>query len=113
MLIMMPSSSPMVPYEVPGAGYHRYVDIYQRLYYDRILLCGQFIDDRVANQIIAILFFLHQENKEKPIYMYFNIPGAHLKPALSVYDTMMSIGNEIETINLGLTTGMYKTFIIC
>ncbi len=45
--------------------------------------------------------------------MYFNIPGAHLKPALSVYDTMMSIGNEIETINLGLTTGMYKTFIIC
>ena len=106
MLIMMPSSSPMVPYEVPGAGYHRYVDIYQRLYYDRILLCGQFIDDRVANQIIAILFFLHQENKEKPIYMYFNIPGAHLKPALSVYDTMMSIGNEIETINLGLTTGM-------
>lgn len=89
-----------------GLDYHRYVGIYQRLYYDRVLLCGQFIDDRVANQIMSILWYLHNEDKHKPIYMYFNVPGALLRPALSVFDTMQAMSNEIETINIGLTTGM-------
>lgn len=36
---------------------------------------------------------------------YFNVPGALLLPALAVYDTMQAMSNEIETLNLGLTTG--------
>lgn len=105
-VVMMPASEPAVPYKAPGTDYHRYVGIYQRLYYDRVLLCGQFIDDRVANQIMSILWYLHNEDKNKPIYMYFNVPGALLRPALSVFDTMQAMSNEIETINIGLTTGM-------
>ena len=58
-----------VPYKAPGTDYHRYVGIYQRLYYDRVLLCGQFIDDNVANNIMSILWYLHKEDKHKPIYM--------------------------------------------
>lgn len=58
-----------VPYKAPGTDYHRFVDIYQRLYYDRVLLLGQFIDDRVANQIMSVLWYLHNEDKTKPIYM--------------------------------------------
>lgn len=59
-----------MPYKAPGTDYHRFVDIYQRLYYDRVLLLGQFIDDRVANQIMSVLWYLHNEDKQKPIYMY-------------------------------------------
>lgn len=39
---------------------------------------------------------------------YFNVPGALLRPALSVYDTMKAMSNEIETINIGLTTGAFS-----
>lgn len=28
-----------------------------------------------------------------------------MRPALAVYDTMQAMSNEIETLNLGLTTG--------
>jgi ATP-dependent protease ClpP protease subunit len=38
-------------------------------------------------------------------YRYYNVPGALLRPALAVYDTMQAMSNEIETLNLGLTTG--------
>ncbi len=58
-----------MPYKAPGTDYHRYVGIYQRLYYDRVLLCGQFIDDSVANNIMSILWYLHKEDRNKPIYM--------------------------------------------
>lgn len=135
-----PCHNKQVPYKAPGTDYHRYVGIYQRLYYDRVLLCGQFIDDNVANNIMSILWYLHKEDKHKPIYMcvsvlgcvgplpqnrhrpdrlircmhayiharrYFNVPGALLRPALSVYDTMKAMSNEIETINIGLTTGAF------
>jgi ATP-dependent protease ClpP protease subunit len=61
--------SVQVPYRDPGMDYHRYVDINQRLYYDRVLLCGQFIDDRVSNQLMSTLWYLHQQDKNKPIYM--------------------------------------------
>jgi hypothetical protein len=66
-----------VPYKAPGTDYHRYVGIYQRLYYDRVLLCGQFIDDSVANNIMSILWYLHKEDRNKPIYMYVRRAALH------------------------------------
>lgn len=66
---MMPSSTPMVPYKAKGTDYFRFVDIYQRLSYDRVLLLGQFIDDSAANQIMSTLMYLHKEDRKAPIYV--------------------------------------------
>ena len=46
---------PQVPYSPPGAeqGQHMYVDIYQALYRDRIMLVGNFLDEEQANSLIA------------------------------------------------------------
>lgn len=44
-----------VAYRVPGAQTADWVDIYNRLYRERIIFLGQEIDDELANQIIGVM----------------------------------------------------------
>lgn len=44
-----------VAYRVPGASTADWVDIYNRLYRERIIFLGQEIDDELANQIIGVM----------------------------------------------------------
>lgn len=53
-----------------------------------------------------MLLYHEKEDKNKKISLYFNCPGALIRPALAVYDTLMHMGPEISTLNLGLATGM-------
>lgn len=106
--IRMPTSTPMVPYKPPGSDVAQFVDIYSRMMRDRILLVGKFIDEAAANEIISILLFLRKEDSTGPITLYFNVPGAQLRPALAIYDLICQTREncEISTVNLGLCTGM-------
>lgn len=52
---MMPIGVPKVAYRVPGSSSADWVDIYNRLYRERIIFLGQEIDDDYANQIIGVL----------------------------------------------------------
>lgn len=52
---MMPIGVPKVAYRVPGSASADWVDIYNRLYRERIIFLGQEIDDDYANQIIGVL----------------------------------------------------------
>jgi len=107
-MVMMPQGTPMVPWKPPGADYAQFIDIYSRLYRDRILFLGNFIDEDAANNIIAILLYLRQEKPNEKITLYFNIPGALLRPALAVYDIIQQCTEscEVSTLNLGMATGM-------
>jgi len=98
----------MVPYQAPGAEYAQMVDLYSRFYRERIMIIGNFIDEDAANNIIAILLYLKKEDPDKKIALYFNVPGALLRPALAVYDVICSCREtcDISTLNLGLATGM-------
>ena len=107
-IVLGPQSVPQVPYSPPGAeqGQHMYVDIYQALYRDRIMLVGNFLDEEQANSLIALLLFMRFEDPRKPISIYFNVPGALMKPCLAVYDTLRTLECPVTTVNLGLATGM-------
>lgn len=105
-IVMMPQGVPQVPYQPPGTNSHMYIDIFSRLYRDRVLLVGNFIDEEQANRLVAILLYLKYQDPEGAISIYFNVPGALLKPCLAVYDTIRSLPCEVSTLNLGLATGM-------
>eukprot|EP00904_Undaria_pinnatifida_P001117 jgi/Undpi1/11005/HiC_scaffold_30.g13305.m1 len=53
-----------------------------------------------------MLLYHEKEDPTKKISMYFNCPGALIRPALAVYDTIMHMRPELGTLNLGLATGM-------
>jgi len=82
------------------------VDIYNRLYRERIIFLGAEIDDELANQIIGVMLYLDSEDNSKPIYLYINSPGGSVISGLAIYDCMQHIKSEVITINLGLAASM-------
>eukprot|EP00927_Polykrikos_kofoidii_P072628 TRINITY_DN68729_c0_g1_i1.p1 TRINITY_DN68729_c0_g1~~TRINITY_DN68729_c0_g1_i1.p1 ORF type:complete len:349 (-),score=54.22 TRINITY_DN68729_c0_g1_i1:114-1160(-) len=103
---MMPLGIPKVAYRIPGAPNAEWVDIYNRLYRERIIFVGKEIDDRLANEIIGVLLYLDSEDNSKPIYLYINSAGGSVIAGLSIYDTMQQIKAPVITINVGLAGSM-------
>jgi ATP-dependent Clp protease protease subunit len=52
----MPIGVPKVPYRMPGDDSAQWVDLYNRLYRERILFLCQNLDDELANQLIELCF---------------------------------------------------------
>lgn len=84
----------------------RAYDIYSRLLKDRIIFLGDAVDDQVANLIIAQLLFLEAEEPEQDIYIYVNSPGGTVTSGMAVYDTMLYIKPDIQTICIGQASSM-------
>jgi len=103
---MMPLGVPKVAYRIPGAPNAEWVDIYNRLYRERIIFIGKEIDDKLANEVIGVLLYLDSEDNTKPIYLYINSPGGSVISGLSIYDTMQHIKSPVVTINVGLAASM-------
>lgn len=108
---MMPIGVPKVAYRVPGGMGAEWVDIYNRLYRERIIFLGSEIDDELANQIIGVMLYLDEEDSSKPIYLYINCPGGSVISGLAIFDAMQLIKSEVITINLGLAASM-ASFIL-
>jgi ATP-dependent Clp protease protease subunit len=87
------------------------VDIYNRLYRERIIFLGSEIDDELANQVIGVMLYLDSEDSSKPIYLYINSPGGSVISGLAIFDCMQHIQSEVITINLGLAASM-ASFIL-
>lgn len=102
----MAGGVPKVPYKAPGAQNHEFIDIFNRLYRERIIYVGQDLDDESANQIIAVLLYLEQTDAKANVSMYFNCPGSTVPAGLAVYDCMHAMKYPITTINLGLAASM-------
>ncbi len=84
----------------------RAYDIYSRLLKDRIIFLGSAIDDHIANLIIAQLLFLEAEEPEQDIYIYINSPGGTVTSGMAVYDTMLYVKPDIQTICIGQASSM-------
>jgi ATP-dependent Clp protease, protease subunit len=102
----MPIGVPKVPYRMPGEQYTQWVDIYNRLYRDRIIFLPRDIDDEIANQIVAVMLYLDSEDPGKDIFLYINSPGGMVTSGLMIYDTMQHIKSDVVTICVGLAASM-------
>jgi len=92
---------PMVT-EVTERGERAY-DIYSLLLRNRIIYLGTAIDDRVANNIVAQILYLSNEDPEAPIKMYINSPGGQVYAGMAIYDAMQVVPNPISTLAVGVT----------
>jgi ATP-dependent Clp protease protease subunit len=84
----------------------RSFDIYSRLLDERIVFLGQAIDDEIANLVVAQLLHLEAEDPDKDINLYVNSPGGSVYAGLAIYDTMQSIGPDVQTICCGVAMSM-------
>jgi ATP-dependent Clp protease protease subunit len=98
---------PMVPFYPDKASKdYQWMDIYNALGRKRTLFVGRFLDDEACNQLISSLIWLQSQNEKDPITLYFNVPGAIMKPSLAVFDVMRRMTCPLITINMGLSVGM-------
>lgn len=102
----MPIGVPKVPYRLPGSAYSDWINIYDRLYRERIIFIGREIDDELANQVIAVMLYLDSEDSGKDIILYINSPGGYVTSGMAIYDTMQHIKSDVVTICVGLAASM-------
>ncbi|MBF2098955.1 MAG: ATP-dependent Clp protease proteolytic subunit [Gloeomargaritaceae cyanobacterium C42_A2020_066] len=102
----MPIGVPKVPYRLPGEPYTQWIDIYNRLYRERIIFLGQEVDDEIANQIVAVMLYLDSDEPGKDIYLYINSPGGSVTAGMAIYDTMQHVKSDVVTICVGLAASM-------
>uniref|UniRef100_A0AAT9USS9 ATP-dependent Clp protease proteolytic subunit n=1 Tax=Pallavicinia longispina TaxID=280536 RepID=A0AAT9USS9_9MARC len=102
----MPIGVPKVPFRLPGEEDAVWIDVYNRLYRERLLFLGQQVDDEIANQPIGIMMYLNGEDESKDMYSYINSPGGAVLSGISVYDAMQFVVPDVHTICMGLAASM-------
>jgi len=84
----------------------RAFDIFSRLLKERIIFLPSYIQDDMANLVIAQLLFLEAEDPEKDVYLYVNSPGGSVTAGLAIYDTMQYVKPAVATICMGQAASM-------
>ncbi len=102
----MPIGIPKVPYRMPGESFTQWIDIFNRLYRERIIFLGKEVDDEIANQIVSVMLYLDSEDPGKDIYLYINSPGGSVMSGMAIFDTMQHIKSKVNTICVGLAASM-------
>jgi ATP-dependent Clp protease protease subunit len=73
---------------------------------ERIIFLPTFIEDELANLVIAQMLFLEAEDPDKDIYLYINSPGGSVTAGMAIYDTMQYVKPAISTICMGQAASM-------
>ncbi|MCU0485559.1 MAG: ATP-dependent Clp protease proteolytic subunit [Anaerolineales bacterium] len=84
----------------------RQVDIYSRLLSDRIVILTGEVTDEVADILIAQMFYLESQDRDRDIYFYINSPGGVVTAGLAIYDVMQFVACDVATICLGQAASM-------
>jgi ATP-dependent Clp protease, protease subunit len=97
-----PSSRYILPSfeERTAYGYKRQ-DPYAKLFEDRIIFLGVQVDDASADDIMAQLLVLESQDPDRDIVMYINSPGGSFSAMTAIYDTMLYVRPQIQTVVLG------------
>jgi len=91
---------PMVIEQTPRG--ERAFDIFSRLLKERIIFLPTFIEDELANLVIAQMLFLEAEDPDKDIYLYVNSPGGSAYAGMAIYDAMQYVKSDVSTVCLGM-----------
>ena len=78
---------PMVVEQTPRG--ERAFDIFSRLLKERIIFLPTFIEDELANLVIAQMLYLEADDPDKDINLYINSPGGSVTAGMAIYDTCL------------------------
>ncbi|MBI2466714.1 MAG: ATP-dependent Clp endopeptidase proteolytic subunit ClpP [Candidatus Rokubacteria bacterium] len=95
---------PIVVEQTPRG--ERAFDIFSRLLKERIIFLPSYIEDDMANLVIAQMLFLEAEDPDKDVYLYINSPGGSVTAGMAIYDTMQYVKPAVSTICMGQAASM-------
>nr|Q2QD64.1 RecName: Full=ATP-dependent Clp protease proteolytic subunit; AltName: Full=Endopeptidase Clp [Cucumis sativus]ALF03327.1 ATP-dependent Clp protease proteolytic subunit [Cucumis sativus var. hardwickii]QCY72867.1 ClpP [Cucumis hystrix]WAJ61366.1 ClpP [Cucumis sativus var. sativus]AAZ94675.1 ATP-dependent protease [Cucumis sativus]ABI97441.1 clp protease proteolytic subunit [Cucumis sativus] len=108
----MPVGVPKVPFRLPGEEDASWVDLYNRLYRQRLLFLGQDVNNEISNQIMGLMVYLSIEDGTKDQYLFINSPGGSVIPGVGLFDTMQFVSPDVHTICIGLAASMGSFILV-
>nr|QUB02701.1 clp protease proteolytic subunit [Streptolirion volubile] len=108
----MPIGVPKVPFRSPGEEDAVWVDVYNRLYRERLLFLGQEVESEISNQLVGLMVYLSIENKTRDLYLFINSPGGWVIPGIAIFDTMQFVPPDVHTICMGLAASMGSFILV-
>lgn len=79
-------------------------DVYSKLINSRIVFLSDYVDDRVATDVVATLFYLDSCDSSNEISIYINSEGGDVRSIFMIYDVMQLIKSPIKTVCVGSAT---------
>nr|QWT70748.1 ATP-dependent protease subunit [Heliophila crithmifolia] len=108
----MPIGVPKVPFRSPGEADTSWVDIYNRLYRERLFFLGQEVDAEISNQIISLMIYLSLETDTNDLYLFINSPGGGVISGMAIFDTMQFVGPDVQTIGMGFAASIASFILV-
>jgi ATP-dependent Clp protease protease subunit len=105
-LKQMPVGLPKFPFRAPGDEDANWVDLYNRLYRERLLFLAQDINHEIANQLMGLMVYLSAEHANKGMFSFLNCPGGSVIPGVGLFDIMQIIVLDVHTICMGIASSM-------
>nr|YP_009926687.1 clp protease proteolytic subunit [Lophopyxis maingayi]QNK04978.1 clp protease proteolytic subunit [Lophopyxis maingayi] len=75
-----------------------WIDLYNRLYHERLLFLGQKVDSQISNHLVGLMTYLSLEDPDRDLYLFINSPGGWVVPGLSIFDTIRTSISDVHTI---------------
>lgn len=108
----MPVGIPKVPFLIPGDDEASWVDVYNRLYHERLLFLGQEINSEIANQISGLMVYLSIVDNTRDLYLFINSPGGNVIYGMAMFDIMHVVEAEVQTVAVGLAASMASLLLL-
>nr|QIB71930.1 ATP-dependent Clp protease proteolytic subunit [Fagonia indica] len=108
----MPIGVPKVPFLLPGDDDASWIDLYNRLFQERLLFLGQEVNSEISNQLVGLMVYLSLEDKNKDLYLFINSPGGEVISGMAIFDTMQFIEAEVQTVCVGLAASMGSLLLV-
>nr|QZH79427.1 clp protease proteolytic subunit [Fissistigma oldhamii] len=102
----MPVGVPKIPFRIPGNEDASWADLYNRLYWERLLFLGSGIDDELANLIAGLMIYLGIADPTWDIFLFINSPGGFVVPGVLIFDTIQWVNPIVHTICLGVAASL-------
>nr|YP_010379467.1 clp protease proteolytic subunit [Astragalus clevelandii]UCS40532.1 clp protease proteolytic subunit [Astragalus clevelandii] len=108
----MPVGVPKVPFLIPGDEDASWIDLYNRLYQERLLFLGQEINFEISNQLVGLMVYLSLEDKTRDLYLFINSPGGGIISGMAIFDIMHLVEAEVQTVCVGLAASMASLLLV-
>nr|AYP34889.1 clp protease proteolytic subunit [Siphonochilus kirkii] len=108
----MPVGVPKVPFRNPGEEDATWVELYNRLYRERLLFLGQEVKEEISNTIVGLMVYLSIEDQTRDLYLFINSPGGWVISGIAIFDTMQLVTPDVHTICMGIAASMASFILV-
>nr|QYB22430.1 clp protease proteolytic subunit [Saxegothaea conspicua]BBF91280.1 ATP-dependent Clp protease proteolytic subunit [Saxegothaea conspicua] len=102
----MPLGVPKVPHQFFEGEEAAWLDLYNKLYEERLLFLAKPLDDETGNQLISMMTYLTIDDRTKDQFLFIHCTGGSIIPGIALYDTMQYITPEVHTTVIGVAASM-------